>query len=333
MMAAYDFLSWGVMNTLISTIPPARYLPFASGRYTTAPGLHSLTTDFANGKADQQIFQIDAHWSTYAENKSRCRKENINKYFKTHQLKQSTARQLAACIINQLLIEYPSVFSIEKQQNNIFFTNQIHQETLRFDQDYVLTGESRYVSTLDALASQVQEDMAAWQLDGETDWMAMIHLCAPNHWSPAEKIGKPFSAVHQAVAGMDKMRHRYQPMLKSLIRGGNFVRFAWGLSTDNRLNHHPEPATDSDAALWHGRSFDPENPSLYVRVERQTLTGFPEANAVLFTIRTYFEEVSSLEYAHRRTLFSALNSMSPEALEYKGLTEDVEKISAYLQRL
>ncbi|WPP51596.1 heme-dependent oxidative N-demethylase family protein [Catalinimonas niigatensis] len=319
------------MHTLISTIPPARYLPFTSGRYTTTPGLHSLTTDFGNGKADQQIFQIDAHWPIYSENKRNCRRENINKYFKTHQLKESTARQLALFIIHQLLSEHPSVFSIEKRQKNNLFTNQLHQETLCFDQNYVLSGESNYVSILDALASQVQEDMAVWQWDGETDWMAMIHLCAPNHWSPAEKIGKPFSAVHQPVAGMDKMRQRYQPMLKTLIRGGNFVRFAWGLSTDNRLNHHPEPATDSNAALWHGRRFDPENPSLYVRVERQTLTGFPEANAVLFTIRTYFEQVSDLEYVHRNALFSALNSMSPETLEYKGLIEDVEKITAYLQ--
>lgn len=321
------------MHSLINTIPPARYFPFTSGKYTTEPGLHKLNTDFGNGNADQRIFQLDAMWPHFAENKRHCRSENIDKYYKVHQLKESTAQQLTRFIIDQLMRHYPSLFSLVKSNKHTTFINRLNQESISFDYHYHLVGESKFVSTLDALASQVQEDMAVWQLDGNADWMALIHLCAPNHWSAAEKIGKPFSAVHQPVAGMEKMRQRYQPMLRTLIRGGNFVRFAWGLSTDKRLNHHPEPAEGVNSEEWQGRSFEPENPNLYVRIERQTLSGFPEADAVLFTIRTYFEDVKILTPTHRKALLHALDTMSAQAIAYKGLTYDLESIQDYLQRL
>lgn len=321
------------MHTLASRIPPARYFPFASGQYTTAPSLHKLTTDFGNGKADQRIFQIDAQWPLYFQNKVQCREESIEKYFKTHQLREKAAQQLTQFIIQQLLGEYPSIFSLEEQQEDFLFTNHLNQEVIRFDQNYTLIEPGKYVSALDALACQVQEDMAVWQREGDADRMTMIHLCAPNHWSPAEKIGKPFSWVHQPVAGMEKMRQRYQPMMKTLIRGGHFVRFAWGLSTDNRLNHHPELAPGWETEAWQGRHFDPDNPSLYVRVERQTLSGFPEADAVLFTIRTYFEEVRKMEPVHRKALLKALTSMSAEALEYKGLKKNLDNIGTYLRTI
>ncbi|MDF9795703.1 hypothetical protein OKW21_000966 [Catalinimonas alkaloidigena] len=311
-------------------IPPARYYPFSSGIYSTSAGLNKLPTDFGNREADQNIFQIDTAWHNYHSNKEECRKEGIQKYYKTHTLRDDTRMSLSRYVIQQLLTAYPNIF----QEKNIKGLRYLHcllsGETITYDQSYQLTENSKYLSLLDALASFVQEDIAVWQWDGERDWMSLIHLCAPNHWAPADKIGKPFSEVHQPVAGMEKMRQRYQPMLSSLIKGGKYVRFAWGLSTDKRLNHHPDPQAGWDEDAWQGRRFDPENPSLFVRIERQTLSGLPEVNAVFFTIRTYFEEVNALEATHRKALLEALSSMSSASLKYKGLNDDIENIKAYL---
>jgi hypothetical protein len=66
------------------------------------------------------------------------------------------------------------------------------------------------------------------------------------------------------------------------------VRFAWGLSTDTPLNHHPEPPMNILPLQWQGRNFDPNNPRLYLRIERQVIWGLPKYEAVLFVIRTYF---------------------------------------------
>lgn len=319
------------MRIALNDLPnAARYFPFSSGVYSTSAGLHRLKSDFGNDEVDHKIFQIDAAWAHYRQNKERCRAENLQKYVKADALTELTRKKVCAYIVQQLLATYPDLFYLKNQSEKSSFSCQLSDETIVYDQNFQLLGDTPYQSLLDALAFQIQEDIALWQWDGKQDRMSFIHLCAPNHWAPADKIGKPFSAVHLPVADMAKMRERYRPMLKSLIKGGNYVRFAWGLSTDKRLNHHPEAPSGWEEEAWKGRHFDPENPSLFVRTERQTLSGFPEANAVLFTIRTYFEEVNALKKNHRKALLKALCSMSSASLNYKGLREDVENIKNYL---
>ena len=97
------------------------------------------------------------------------------------------------------------------------------------------------------------EDVVICQLAPEQDWLAAIHLCAPNHWAAHDKIGKPFNVVHGNIPGMEKINQHYFKMLELLVQKGPFTRFAWGLATDNRLNHHPEPPLGFDPILWQGR--------------------------------------------------------------------------------
>jgi hypothetical protein len=109
-----------------------------------------------------------------------------------------------------------------------------------------------------------------------------------------------------------------------MVFKGPFVRFAWGVATDAELNHHPRNE-------FKGREFDPQNPELYLRIERQTITSFPFAGGALFTIRTYLlncaTEISPTE---RTALVSAIESMTPESLAYKGLERTREEIVRWL---
>lgn len=309
-----------------------RYYPF-EGKYSTAPGLHPLSADFGNGAHDQRIFQLDEGYTKIMQNKQRCRQENIRKYYQYHEEKLESLRQIQTFVIEQLLATYPEYFQLIKEPRQLRLTNQLTRTSVCYDDHHTLTQASPYLSLLDALADQIPEDVAIWQRAGDQDYLSTIHLCAPNHWSPAAKVGQPFGSVHAPVAGMEAMRRRYQPMLKSLIKGGSYVRFAWGLGTDNRLNHHPEPPADYAPEAWQGRNFDPAHPQLFVRIERQTLTGFPAADAVLFTIRTYFLEVRALPATHLNSLIRSLQGMSAETLAYKGLRQDQEKILHWLAHL
>ncbi len=85
---------------------------------------------------------------------------------------------------------------------------------------------------------------------------------------------------------MEKITQRAVQLLNSLVNKGPFVRFAWGLATDRYLNHHPIAPEGKNTRFWEGRRFDPDNPELYLRVERQVTHGFPEIDAFMFTIRT-----------------------------------------------
>src|SRR5690606_12959336 len=143
-----------------------------------------------------------------------------------------------------------------------------------------------YRDLFDALASQVQEDLSVWKRDTTTtmpdpqagtgefprEWMAAIHLCYANHWGAEEKIGRTFNHVHKPVAGFQKLAQAAPGLVEMMVSKGPFVRFAWGVATDRELNHHPKNE-------FQGRQFDPAKPELQLRIERQTLTSFPEVGA------------------------------------------------------
>ena len=190
-----------------------------------------------------------------------------------------------------------------------------------------------YISTLDALAAQIQSDIVVISRNENSDnWMSAIHLCYPNHWAAEEKIGKDFATVHLPVAGIEKINQRAKAIVNTMIARKPMVRFAWGLSTDTCLNHHPQAPNNITSKEWLGRKFDRENPRLFLRIERQVMWGLPEYDAAIFTIRTYFRDcqVIKKDAELNNQLISAIQSMTPESLVYKGLVESKQDILAWL---
>ncbi|MEP4533871.1 MAG: DUF3445 domain-containing protein [Cyclobacteriaceae bacterium] len=299
-----------------------KYLPFLSGEYSTAPGIKLSARE--KSERDRLVFQIDENYAEYIKNKEQCRSENIRKYHLTAHLKDETIAVANKFISKQLALEHPNHFTLDGD----VLTNNLKKETLRIAHEP--TGHTNYLSLFDALCCQVQEDLAVFQLTDESEYLAAIHLCSPNHWSPADKIGQPFDAIHKPVAGMEKTLERYRAMLQSIVKqGGPFVRFAWGIGTDNRLNHHPVAPDGIPQKEWDGRSGT--NNSFFLRVERQNLVGFPEVNAFLFTIRTYFYPVDELESFEKAQLWKAINGMTEASREYKGIKELLPELNRRLK--
>jgi hypothetical protein len=290
-----------------------------------------LGTDFGNGPADERVFQLDEKYDHFRKNKKSCRREGIEKYYVRARESAKAQIEISRFIAHRLATEYPEYFHLIEKGKYYELTNRLTETQLQWNCDKTGLINPGYLSVLDALSDQVPEDLAIWQKNHQGDYISTIHLCAPNHWSPNEKVGKPFSLVHHPVAEMEKLRQRYQPMLNALLKPETWVRFAWGLSTDQRLNHHPDPPPGAEEAERKGRSFESKKPRLYVRTERQTLSGFPEVQAVLFTIRTYFTDVCELTAIELAELTKAIKSMSEASLRYKGLLADRDKIIAWLE--
>jgi hypothetical protein len=297
-----------------------KYLPFLDGKYSVAPGLSAMAKADAR---DQLVFQLDEDYGAYLDNKNSCRREDIRKYYLEDALPTGTITAVNQFLVSRLVEEYPAEFVLQAHSLH----NKKTGETLRWQGDWVGIDGDTYLSLFDALCGQVQEDLAICQLAGERDWLAAIHLSAPNHWSPAEKIGKPFGAVHGPVPGMEKLNQQYFKMLLTAVQKGPFCRFAWGIATDSRLNHHPQPPPGVDSVYWAGRKIgEYHSQPLYVRVERQTLTGLPACNAFVFTIRTYFYTIDELSTEEKKALLRAVESMTPESLAYKGLTGTIDAL-------
>ncbi len=314
------------------------YFPLRKGRYEVTPGLYKLGTDFGNGDDDALIFQIDANFTRYRQEKISARQERLDKYYCTDALSPTTQAYIARFIIHQLCQKHPEFFRYEQQKDHHHLSCRLTGDELIFGPDYKLlpsrTNNQNYRDCLDALAMQVQEDMALVEISSAgTNRISALHLCFPNHWAAEDKIGQSFVHSHAPVPGMAKINQQADQLLASLLKRGPFVRFAWGLTNDERLNHHPIAPIDHDAVQWQGRHFDPTHPELYLRVERQVIQGFPTINTLLFTIRTYLYDVAILKQTavNRQALFSALQTMSAETLHYKGLAQNLPAILAWLE--
>lgn len=133
---------------------------------------------------------------------------------------------------------------------------------------------------------------------------------------------------------MEKINRQGDAIAHTMITQKPMVRFAWGLSTNTRLNHHPESPPAVSVSQWQGRNFDPQHPQLYLRIERQVIWGLPEYEAALFTVRTYFRDcgVVKKDSILRSKLYAAIQSMTPKSLIYKGLVESKTSILEWLEK-
>lgn len=323
------------------TEPVARYFPLSSGHYAIKPGFYRLGHDFGNGAADSRLFQLDRQFGHYRQTKQSARSEDLDKYCCFTDAGRTREPMLNRFVIAQLCAEYPEQFHLQQTGDRLHLECHLSGDRLEFAAD----GRYRdcrpaetniappYHSGLDALAMQIQEDLALVCLNGTENRLCAIHLCQPNHWAPREKIGRDFTGVHEPVPGMEKINAKAAQLLQACLQQGPFVRFAWGIATDDRLNHHPEAPPRWDAEAWSGRDFDPADPAAWLRVERQTLYGLPHINSVLFGIRTYHYALPDLSQTQQHLLSQALATMPTTSLRYKGLTGQYHLLQAWLRKL
>lgn len=317
---------------------PAYYFPIKNGKYTVKPGLQRLKPEEHQRNRDNLLFQLDNQFPQYRREKDRSRQENLEKYYPLHSFAHTG--QVSEFIIRQLCHEHPNLFVLkggpEKPELHCKFT----QDILYLDKDYnLLRAENPhptsppYRDILDALACQVQEDFTLLSIESGSEKVEILHLCFPNHWSAEEKIRQGFKVTHQPVADFEQVDRNAETIIDLMINQGPYVRFAWGISTDQRLNHHPVAPINTNERDWQGRDFDPLKPQAYLRVERQVIWGLPEIQSCLFTIRTYFHDLAKIRKNSKQNLLlvNALNSMSAASLEYKGLASYYKNLLQWLQ--
>jgi hypothetical protein len=317
-----------------------RYAPYAAGRYDVRAGLAALGTDHGNGAADGQLFQIDASFPAYRANTLAARSERLGKFYAHTDAFGGVTGAVTRTIARRLAAEHATHFDLTETADGTTLRCGLTGETLRFDGAWALVDATPspapappYIDAFDALISQVAEDAAVVVRSANgTDTTAAIHLCAANHWSAEDRVGESFAHIHGVVPGMQPVTAKSAQMVAAMIERGPFVRFVWGVSSDTRLNHHPEPPVGVDPAAWAGRRFDLADPRLFVRIERQVLFGLPEVDAALFLIRPSFRDGAVLraDAEMNAALRAGLASMTPEQARYKGVEQSRAAILDWL---
>ena len=313
--------------------PVANYYPFSNGRYEVTPGLSRLTRSFGNSEADSRILQIDRLYDEYRKQKLVARQDDLDKYICKGTLTERQETRINEFLINNMVTEYPSYFRLVSEPKRLALVNHLSGDRIYLDRAYRFIAADDndsslhppYQSGMDALICQLQEDFCVLTIEDGISRLQFAHVCFPNNWLAREKIGQDFMALHNPVSEFEQANPRGHKIISALLKGGPYIRFAWGLSNDNHLRHLP----GLNSTVCFSTNGDP----LYVRVERQVLQGIPDIGCVLFFIRTYYYDCLWIK---RRpdlceSLQSALMDMNTGALMYKGLKESRDSIVDWLR--
>ncbi len=184
-----------------------------------------------------------------------------------------------------------------------------------------LTGETwpLDVDPLTAAALLVQEDLCLLALRDGVPVLIAGTLCFSPGWRLLEKLGLPLRDVHGPVPLFaDRLARPVDRLMAHLQPGKLVERLNWGLYDNAALfrpgrhfQSEPNPAITSDNALE----------TLFLRVERQTLSVLERTGAVLFTIRTHvypLRRVVGVPGSAAR-LAEAVRALPPEMALYKSI--------------
>ena len=188
-------------------------------------------------------------------------------------------------------------------------------------------------SPLLTAARLVQDDLLILQRD-DAGWRLVAgSLCFPSSWVLAEKMGKVLSVVHQGVPGFGPGTRQAEIMARmfdAMRPETPLIRWNFSLYGDDRL-FHPDISGPDKRRFGDGERADP----VFLRVERQTLRKLPQTGAIAFSIRISVDPIERLE-AHDNApsiaaaLIEQIEDLTPEQLDYKGLTREKVRVLARL---
>lgn len=184
-------------------------------------------------------------------------------------------------------------------------------------------------SPLLTAARLVQDDLLILER-AETGWrLTAGSLCFPSSWVLAEKMGKVLADIHAPVPGFGPGTRQAEIMARmfdAMRPETPMIRWNFSLYGDDRL-FHPDVSGPAERRFGADERADP----VFLRVERQTLRKLPRTGAIAFTIRISLDPLERLE-SHEKgqavaaSLMEQINALTPEQLDYKGLTLEKERI-------
>ena len=234
-------------------------------------------------------------------------------------------------MILKLVSEHPLLFDIVISAEEIALKCHLTGEVLLWNYDYEFLSSNLYKNSFEALTSQVQEDVVIQHIDPEqqSDFAIAVSLCSSG-FTADWGIGLSFFEFHEDVVGFERQNAHSERLVSTSINKGPFVRFAWGITFEPRLNLHCDPPDGILAEDWRDATFDPNSPRVFVRVERQVIFGFPDVNAFMFSMRPYHYDVVDMTSNQRETLISALRNLKSES---KIVLRHRPPVISYLEHL
>jgi hypothetical protein len=187
-----------------------------------------------------------------------------------------------------------------------------------------LTGESWDLADLPChpleLAGRlVQEDLCIIQPGDDGPLFTAGVLCFPSRWRLHEKLGRPLAQVHGPVPHYAERLANPVDRFMAKVKPGHIAsRLNWSVVDDAALY---QPTGKWREATNAAITAENAGETLYLRVERQTLTRMPESGAVLFGIRVHSNPLAAVitKPAAAARLAEAVRALPEATVHYKSL--------------
>ncbi|MBT8139106.1 MAG: DUF3445 domain-containing protein [Gammaproteobacteria bacterium] len=284
------------------------YLPFLRYPGVVHMGLEKLDL--------QEWIQPDHDFNRYYQNKLRVYQQIPERVSISLPSAQAAAVELAARLLAHLTTDHADRYTLRDAGQML----QLEPEQLQWP----VSAQPN----LQDVALWVQDDLCLLQEVAGQYVLTAASLCAPSNWDLREKIGKPISEIHAPVPGLNKaIGKQIDHVLNKLSPLRPFQRFNWSIKDSEALALLPGEA--GSAAGQAGSE------SLFLRVERQTLTRLPTSGAIAFTIRVYITplaQLASIEGA-LEALRAAVHAMSAQEGMYKDLVPLFPVLQQFFKRI
>jgi len=198
----------------------------------------------------------------------------------------------------------------EKQEGlknqKYFFESQNEPRFYEICEEFILQNypiklkSSKYLD----IAKEIDEDLIIHRIDQDRDYMCSAHVVFASHWLPEKKIGTSFEEIHKPVPMNLKNSKK---LVEAIINNGMFERFVWSVVYEDKYNFHPR---------FPEKKFDPNEPKVLIKVERQVTVGFTKEKFCLFLLRQYIIKEENID---KKLLVKAIEGMDEQQKEYKGL--------------
>jgi hypothetical protein len=302
--------------------------PFTDGNYRYSNDMKKLDVNNAN------CVEITPEYLTQVMKKRELLNEMPDVRFQSFPHTMEMQWEVLEMVVGMAVDRYPEYFSIEKDNDNWTFKNNLTNEEEKFifgDVSSIpyepLDFIGRHFATDFVL--MVHRDNNVFLEVGQVSFAALFSV----NWNK----GMSFDEIHGPVPfvsrkGVD-LTARVREFLLRIEPGEPWTRINWNLMADRwDVNYETMDVWGPERS-----KIDSENAGKLVRlrVEEQKFYKMPRSNAILFVLNTQFLPLEDLE---KRTewldlTYSVLQDIPKPMAEYKGIAPFLEPSVEYLKNV
>ena len=242
--------------------------------------------------------------------------------------------ELVELLLEQAVERYPQYFSVEKNDEQWTFTNQLLNETETF-----IFGDSTSITRepLDLIGRHFTNDFVLMVHRDNDILLEVGQVSFAALFSVNWNKGMSYTEIHKPVPFVSRtgvpLAEKIRQYLLRLEPGKPWTRINWNLMA-NRWDVNYETMH-----IWEPQRelVNKENAGklVYLRVEEQKFYRLPRSNSILFSLNTQFLPLEDLQMRPdwlERT-YKNLSDIPPEMAKYKGIDVFLNQSVEYLKEL